>query len=82
MIIIVHRSNFFGVAVKSMCVPHSRTCCPFVPAACPPEQWNVGKYFDYEGNFDEWGMGDAVKKLVTRLEKRARDKKKKEKKEK
>ncbi|CAB1108716.1 unnamed protein product [Ectocarpus sp. CCAP 1310/34] len=46
------------------------------------EQWHVGKYFDYEGNFDEWGMGDAVKNLVTRLEKRARDKKKKAKKEK
>lgn len=43
------------------------------------ETLNVGKYFDYEGHFDEWGLGDAVKKLVGRLEKRVRDKKKKEK---
>lgn len=46
------------------------------------ETLNVGNYFDYEGHFDEWGLGDAVKKLVGRLEKRVRDKKKKEKKEK
>lgn len=49
-----------------------------MPAALP-ETWNVGKYFDVEGNFDEWGMGDDVKKLVNKLEKRVRDKKKKDK---
>ena len=42
----------------------------------------MGNYFDFEGNFDEWGMGDAVKKLVSRLEKRVRDRKKKDKKDK
>lgn len=35
-----------------------------------------------EGNFDEWGLGDAAKKLVGRLEKRVRDRAKKDKKEK
>ncbi|CAN0046311.1 unnamed protein product [Scytosiphon promiscuus] len=53
------------------------------PGSKPLEEtWNVGNYFDFEGNFDEWGLGDAVKKLVTKLEKRVRDRKKKSKKEK
>lgn len=79
----VHLSDFFEVAVKRFFASHSHIPFPVVFLCCLlPEQWNVGKYFDYEGNFDEWGMGDAVKKLLTRLEKRARDKKKKEKKEK
>eukprot|EP00903_Cladosiphon_okamuranus_P005836 g5777.t1 len=53
------------------------------PGSKPLEEtWNVGGYFDFEGNFDEWTLGDHVKKLVGKLEKRARDKKKKEKKEK
>lgn len=46
------------------------------------ETWNVGEYFDFEGHFDEWGMGDAVKKVVTALEQRAKDRKKKDKKNK
>lgn len=46
------------------------------------ETWNVGKYFDLEGNFDEWGLGEAAQKLVTKLEKRVRDKKKKDRKDK
>lgn len=44
--------------------------------------WNVGKYFDVEGYFDEWGMGEATMKLVQRLEGKAKDKKKKDKKDK
>eukprot|EP00904_Undaria_pinnatifida_P006321 jgi/Undpi1/2819/HiC_scaffold_14.g06196.m1 len=53
------------------------------PGAKPVEEtWNVGRYFDLEGNFDEWGLGDAAKKLVGRLEKRVRDRAKKDKKEK
>ncbi|CAM9726094.1 unnamed protein product [Ascophyllum nodosum] len=53
------------------------------PGAKPIEEtWNVGNYFDYEGHFDEWGLGDAVKKLVGRLEKRVKDRKKKDKKDK
>lgn len=39
----------------------------------------MGKYFDVEGYFDEWGMGEAAARLVRRLEKRATDRKKKKK---
>lgn len=48
-----------------------------------PESWKVGKYFDVEGYFDEWGMGDVAERLVQKLEKKIKDRaKKKEKKEK
>lgn len=48
------------------------------------EVWKVGNYFDVEGYFDEWGMGEAAERLVLRLEKKVenREDKKSKKKDK